>query len=176
MRKKQLAIILGTAREGRQSFKVAEYIYNYLAKDEELDTVLVDIKKYAVNKTIPPWQKSEETLAWRELVKNSDAFILVVPEYNHGYPGELKIVLDQEAEAYVNKPIVLAGVSAGKFGGTRVVEAILPVLNTLGLRNLPHPLYFPEVETLFAQSKEDIDNIYLKKIDNIVKLIKEVLE
>ena len=59
-------------------------------------------------------------------------FILVVPEYNHSFPGLLKHVLDSCLSEYIHKAVGLVGVSAGPFAGTRVVQGLLPVMREIG--------------------------------------------
>jgi NAD(P)H-dependent FMN reductase len=59
--------------------------------------------------------------------------VLVVPEYNHGYPGLLKHVLDTNLKEYIHKAVGICGVSAGGLGGTRVIQNLLPVMRELGL-------------------------------------------
>src|SRR5207248_9047315 len=71
--------------------------------------------------------------AFSDLVKGADGLILVVPEYTHGYPGLLKHALDMNLEEYIHKAVGICGVSAGVFGGARVIEALLPVMRELGL-------------------------------------------
>jgi NAD(P)H-dependent FMN reductase len=39
--------------------------------------------------------------------------VIVTPEYNHGYPGLLKHVLDSNLKEYIHKAVGLCGVSAG---------------------------------------------------------------
>ena len=51
-------------------------------------------------------------------MNRSDALVIVAPEYNHGYPGMLKHVLDTNLHEYVHKAVGVVGVSAG-FGGAR---------------------------------------------------------
>src|SRR5437870_3626002 len=68
-----------------------------------------------------------------ESAMRADACIIVAPEYNHGYPGLLKHVLDTNLKEYIHKAVGICGVSAGPFGGTRVTENLLPVLRELGL-------------------------------------------
>jgi NAD(P)H-dependent FMN reductase len=63
----------------------------------------------------------------------ADALVIVTPEYNHGYPGLLKHALDSNLKEYIHKAVGIVGVSAGPWGGTRVVENLLPVLRELGL-------------------------------------------
>src|SRR5262245_16281738 len=64
---------------------------------------------------------------------HADGLVIVTPEYNRGYPGMLKHVLDSNLKEYVHKAVGICGVSAGGFGGTRVIENLLPVMRELGL-------------------------------------------
>ena len=117
-----IPVILGTAREGRQSEKVATFIYG-LAQKAGLETEIVDIREYRIAATdntgnIPHAQK------WREKIIRADGMIIVSPEYNHTYPGELKMFLDMLYKEYARKPVALCGVSNGPWGGTRGVQAL----------------------------------------------------
>jgi NAD(P)H-dependent FMN reductase len=167
--KKQITLILATAREGRQSLKPFEYIYELLGKQDDLEVVKVDVKDFNLNKTIAPWIESEESKDFKAIAKNSDAFILVVPEYNHSFPGELKLLLDQALEEYMNKPVIVAGVSAGGFGGVRVVESMIPVLSELGMKYIAYPLYFSTVEKTFKLNKKELDSKYQDKVNKSVE-------
>jgi NAD(P)H-dependent FMN reductase len=66
-------------------------------------------------------------------ITKADALVIVSPEYNHGYSGLLKHVLDSCLKEYIHKAVGIVGVSAGPFGGTRVIENLLPVMRELGL-------------------------------------------
>src|SRR5262249_50713221 len=70
---------------------------------------------------------------FQQAMMRADGLVIVVPEYNHGYPGLLKHVLDTCLKEYVHKAEGLCGVSAGGFGGARVIENMLPALRELGL-------------------------------------------
>lgn len=146
-----IPVVLGTARSGRQSEKVAQYILGELSKHESVTAELVDINDHLYGKTHPAWVGSEHTNAWKALAGAADGFVLVIPEYNHSYPGELKLLLDSALEEYKNKPVLLAGVSSGTFGGVRALEHITPVLVRIGMRPLGMRDYlaFGLVETLF---------------------------
>jgi NAD(P)H-dependent FMN reductase len=60
--------------------------------------------------------------AYVEKVARADALVIVAPEYNHGYPGALKQALDMCLEEYNHKAVGIVGVSAGPFGGARVID------------------------------------------------------
>ena len=58
---------------------------------------------------------------------------MVVPEYNHSFPGEWKLAIDAlSGEVCAGKRVFLVSVSAGSFAGVRVAEQVQPVLHTLG--------------------------------------------
>ena len=133
MDKLYIPVVLGTARKGNNSSKVAKYLVSELKKNKEIKTKLLPVKKFMMDATTPVWQNKKAVEPWLSEVRVADAFIFVVPEYNHGYPGEFKIVLDQGFEDYFKKPCLVAGVSAGRFGGARVIENLIPVLYELGM-------------------------------------------
>lgn len=130
----RLALVLGTAREGREAERVAHAIQAVLSALPDLTVELVDVRDHVKTaQTVPAWAPLPERAAWKEIAASADAFMLVVPEYNHGYPGELKLLLDSLTEEYRDKPVGLIGVSNGPFGGARVVDHIKPVLIELRL-------------------------------------------
>ena len=93
-------------------------------------------------------QSDQRIEDYRKMVDRADGLIVVSPEYNHGYPGELKLLLDAGYDEYAAKPVGLVGVSAGRFGGTRVVEQLRQV--ALGFRMIPivNAVYVSRVKTL----------------------------
>ena len=74
----------------------------------------------------------------------ADGLIVVSPEYNHGYPGPLKEVLDSLYEEYEHKPIGICGAGGG-LGGSRAVEQLRLVAIELKLVPIREALYFPMV-------------------------------
>ena len=83
---------------------------------------------------------------WRDAIIQADGLVIVTPEYNHGYPGALKAVLDLLLREYVHKSVAFVGVSAGPWGGTRVIEAMVPMVRELGLAVTFTDLNFPYVQ------------------------------
>jgi hypothetical protein len=59
----------------------------------------------------------------------------------------------------------LCGVSAGPFGGTRVIQNLLPVMRELGLVTIFYDLNFSNVQTLFDESGNLIDkSTYVRRM------------
>ncbi|MBU0981595.1 NAD(P)H-dependent oxidoreductase [Patescibacteria group bacterium] len=152
--KPQITLVLGTAREGRQSEKVAKAALAFLSERDDFEVEFVDVRDHMHGRTIPPWENNPLTNTWREIVRSSHGFIIVTPEYNHGYPGELKMLLDQAYKEYEGKKVALCTVSSGGFGGVRVAENLLPVLHELGLEVLKESIIVPKVEDFSGDADE----------------------
>jgi NAD(P)H-dependent FMN reductase len=142
-----IPVILGTARKGRASENVARYVLDQVCKRDDVEAELIDIR--ALNLPMDDEGESIKDPEFSAAMDRADAIILVVPEYNHGYPGLLKHALDTNLREYIHKAVGVCGVSAGGFGGTRVIESLLPVLRELGLVTIFWDGNFSNAGTLF---------------------------
>ena len=126
-----IPVILGTVRKGRASENVAKFVFEQLKKREGIETELIDIREL----NFPANDAGEQikNAKFSAACERADGLVVVTPEYNHGYPGMLKHVLDSNLKEYIHKAVGICGVSAGGFGGTRVIESLLPVMRELGL-------------------------------------------
>ena len=119
-----IPVILGTIRKGRMSEHVARFVAAGVAKRPGVETELIDIA------TRPDARRrrrrGDQGPAFAAAMARADALVIVSPEYNHGYSGLLKHVLDSCLKEYIHKAVGIVGVSAGPFGGTRGIEALLP--------------------------------------------------
>lgn len=156
-----ILLIAGTSREGRESIKVVNYIKKIISEDQNIKLSFADPMEIRIQGDGDELKDPKFT----ELTKNADAFIIVAPEYNHSFPGSLKRLLDSEFENYNHKPVLLAGVSSGPWGGVRCVESLIHFAKAVGMILLKKDLYFPKVSELFG-SNGDILN---KDYDEIVK-------
>jgi NAD(P)H-dependent FMN reductase len=99
----------------------------------------------------------------------ADGLVIVAPEYNHGYPGLLKHLLDTCLKEYVHKAVGIVGVSAGPFGGTRMIQDLLPVMRELGLVTIFWDLNFSVVHEAFDEAGELRDRAFLSRIDKFLR-------
>ena len=93
----------------------------------------------------------------------ADGPVIVCPEYNHGYPGALKALLDTCLKEYIHKPAGVVGVSAGPFGVRRAIEALLPVLRELGLVTIFWDVNFAHVQSVFEEDGTVKDPIWHRR-------------
>jgi NAD(P)H-dependent FMN reductase len=106
-----------------------------------------------------------------ETMNRADAIVIVAPEYNHGYPGLLKHVLDTNLPEYIHKAAGVVGVSAGIFGGARMIQDILPVLRELGLVTIFWDVHVNNVRARFDGDGKLLDDSFLaidKFLDELI--------
>ena len=152
-------VILGTPRQGRMSEHAAKALLAEVAKRPGVETELVDVAKLPI--PVDDAGEGAKDPRFAELVNRADALVLVVPEYNHGYPGLLKHVLDTNLKEYIHKAAGVVGVSAGVFGGARAIQNLIPVLRELGLVTIFWDVNFTTVRRRFDESGNLVDDSFL---------------
>src|SRR5215467_6878701 len=161
-----IPVILGTPRQGRLSEHVARIMIEQLCKRGDVATTLIDVRKLDLSSMDAGEAIKDAALS--EAMLRADGVVIVVPEYNHGYPGILKHVLDSNLKEYIHKPVGLCGVSAGGFGGTRVVESLLPVMRELGMVSLFWDVNVSSVGKAFDESGNLLDQALPRRIDKML--------
>jgi NAD(P)H-dependent FMN reductase len=84
----------------------------------------------------------EHTRRWSEIVRGSDAFVLVMPEYNRGYSAPLKNALDYLYVEWHHKPVGLVNYGMSS-AGLRAGAQITPVLLALKMVPVADPVVLP---------------------------------
>jgi NAD(P)H-dependent FMN reductase len=149
MDKLLLPVLLGTNRKNRNSLHPARWLLGEMEKREEIQTRLFDVSEFELPHDDYGQGLKDQFPEWRDTIIKADGLVIVTPEYNHGYPGSLKAVLDLLLKEYIHKAVAFVGVSAGPWGGTRVIEAMVPMARELGLDFTYTDLYFPSVDMTF---------------------------
>src|SRR5690348_7801303 len=160
-------VLLGTVRRGRRSQPVATLLVSELSRRPGIETELVDIARVPL-----PVDDAGEAIkdpGFSGRMRRADALVIVSPEYNHGYSGLLKHVLDSCLEEYIHKAVGIVGVSAGPFGGTRGIQDLLPVLRELGLVTIFWDVNFSNVHKSFAEDGKLLDRLFIGRIDKFLK-------
>lgn len=135
------------------------------------ETELLDVRDYRLPATDASGE-SETAQRWIEKITKASGYIIVSPEYNRGYPGELKMALDMAYSEYARKPVGICGVSSGAMGGARAVEQLRLLAVAFGMVPLQQALYFPNIQDAFLESGETKDKEYAKRAQ---KLFEELL-
>jgi NAD(P)H-dependent FMN reductase len=163
-----LPVLLGTNRKQRHSVHPARWLVGEMEKRAEIETRLFDVSEFALPHDDYGQEIKDRFPEWRDAIVKADGLIIVTPEYNHGYPGSLKAVLDLLLREYVHKAVAFVGVSAGIWGGTRVIEAMVPMVRELGLAVTFSDLHFPKVESKFDAEGKLLDPAYEKRVQDFL--------
>ena len=156
-----IPVILGTPRQGRQSEYAAKFVVEQVTKLDRVETELIDVAKLPI-----PVNDAGEAIKdpqFSATVERADGLVIVAPEYNHGYPGLLKHVLDTNLKEYIHKAVGICGVSAGPFGGTRMIQNLIPVMRELGLVTIFYDVNFSNVQKIFDQSGNLLEQAFIQR-------------
>ena len=163
-----IPVILGTTRKGRASENIARFVFGQVQKYEGVETELIDIRELKF-----PTDDAGEAIKdpnFSAAMMRADGIVIVTPEYNHAYPGMLKHVLDTNLKEYIHKAVGICGVSAGGFGGTRVIQAMLPVMRELGLVTIFWDGNFSGAQQLFDEAGNMKDRAtHEKRMDKFLR-------
>src|SRR4051812_44433403 len=158
-----IPVILGTARQGRESEHAGRLVFEQTKKRAGIETELVDVRTLPMRLDDAGEQMKDAKFS--AMIDRCDGLIIVTPEYNHGYPGLLKHALDMNLKEYIHKAVGICGVSAGPFGGARVIEALLPVMRELGLVTIFEDVNFGQIGMLFDERGKLLDNNFIRRVD-----------
>lgn len=87
-------------------------------------------------------------------IDEADAAVIVTPEYNHAYPGDLKTAIDAVRRPWYGKPIGFV-VYGGRSGGLRAAEQLRLVFGELHAVTIRDTLGFNETD--FTMEGEPVD-------------------
>ncbi len=164
-----LPIILGTNRQDRQSENVTRWVFGKMQeRAEEIETQFFDTRDFDLPRDDYGTGIGKDFPEWRDAIIKADGLVIVTPEYNHGYPGVLKSVLDLLLKEYIHKAVSFVGVSAGPWGGVRVIEACVPMVRELGLAVTFSDLNFPLVQSKFDENGKLLDEAYEKRVKDFL--------
>jgi len=163
MEKLYLPVLLGTNRKMRHSVHAAKWLIDEMRKRAEIETRLFDATDFALPQDDYGTGIKDLFPEWRDAIARADGLVIVSPEYNHGYSGTLKTILDVLLKEYIHKSVALVGVSSGPWGGTRVIEALVPMVRELGLAVTFRDLNFPNIQKTFNDEGNLLDQSYEKR-------------
>ena len=109
----KVGLVYGSTRPGRFCDTIARWAASRVGAREGLALENID----------PAASPDTEPLTLKKLVASCDAFIVITPEYNHGYPAPLKALIDSFGPEWHAKPVAFVSYG-GISGGLRAVEQL----------------------------------------------------
>lgn len=171
-----IPVILGSVREGRSSYFPAKFLVKKITEAGHASE-LVDFKEmplpFFYSALMPVQMKGKypepNIQKWSDIAYRADAFVIVSPEYNHGYPGVLKNALDWLYLEFDHKPVGLVGVSDGLVAGARAIEQLRPIMENFSMFAVRETVMFAKAPEVFDAAGELLDQAYNKKVDGLLK-------
>jgi NAD(P)H-dependent FMN reductase len=138
----KLSVVIASTRPGRVGLPIGQWFFEQAKSHGKFEVELVDLKEQNLPLLDEPKHPNlgqyehDHTKAWSAVVRASDAFVFVTPEYNYGSPPALLNALDYLFKEWAYKPAGFVSYG-GLSGGTRSVQMTKQVLTTLKIMPLP---------------------------------------
>src|SRR5687768_8103680 len=165
----KIEIIAGSPRINSVTRRVALYLKNWLSQNSQHEVDIIDMKEWDLPFVQSVWSTPDKApvefqpLAQR--VFDTDALILVSPEYNGGYSPALKNLLDHFPKQH-HKPFGIVTASPGAMGGLRAAQQLLLLVPALFGVASPYLLIVPFVEKKFDKNGDLVDQSFYHSIHN----------
>jgi NAD(P)H-dependent FMN reductase len=116
----RLAVIIGSVRSGRIAPAVAGWFGAQLDQHDDFSPDMIDLAGLSLPDSL---DGTGDAAAFAKRVDAADGFVIITPEYNHGYPGTLKTAIDTARQEWLAKPVGFVSYG-GIAGGLRAVEQL----------------------------------------------------
>jgi NAD(P)H-dependent FMN reductase len=132
----RLQVIIASTRPERAGEPIGRWFVDRSRQDGRFTVEVTDLAELALpmmNEPHHPRLKQYihgHTRTWSRTVDDADAFVFVMPEYNHGFTGPLKNAIDYLHDEWAYKPVGFVSYG-GLSGGMRAVQLLKPVLTCL---------------------------------------------
>lgn len=134
----KIGIVVSSSRPTRIGHKVAQWVSELAPYGTEVD--LIDLAEVNLPFLAEPELPAKgdytmaSTVAWSEQVRQYDALIVTVPEYNAGYPAVLKNAIDTLHAEWNELPVGVIGYGWGAAAGAaRQLGEVLDRVKTVRL-------------------------------------------
>lgn len=143
----KLALVYGSTREGRFCDVVARWAASEIERDPAFTLRVVDPGTIELPTRLGQ-ARSAVRQAFEADLAEADAFVVVTPEYNHGYPAALKSLIDAFGAPWRAKPVAFIAYG-GISGGLRAVEQLRLVFAELHAVAIRDSVSFADAWTKF---------------------------
>jgi NAD(P)H-dependent FMN reductase len=134
------AVVIGSTREGRAGQAIGRWFAEAVQQDQGIEVDLIDLADYSFPDQYPK-HETAQMKGFTGRIDAAEAFVVVTPEYNHGYPASLKRAIDYGCDEWFAKPVgfVAYGATAQ---GLRAVEQLRQVFAALHMMTIPAVVSF----------------------------------
>lgn len=174
-----ITVISGTNRRNSGALDFAKYYASVLASKTSEPVKLLALEDIPHDWFHPDmYEKNGQSASLialqDEYILPAEKFVYIIPEYNGGFPGVLKLFIDacsvrEYKRSFAGKKAALVGVATGRAGNLRGMEHLTGILNHVGTIVLPNRLPISSIEKLVDEQGNVIDPATRKVIDKQVE-------
>lgn len=139
-----VAVIVGSTREHRRADKVVRWLMGELEGRDDMAVDVIDLAEVALPAVLPH-PEDPVAVAFKQRIAAADAFIVVVPEYNHGYPASVKQAIDIPHREWFAKAVAFV-TYGGLSGGIRAAEQLRQVFAEVRAFAVRDQVAFPRIQ------------------------------
>lgn len=134
----RVAVVVASIRSSRFGPLIADWFLSQAEPRADLAIDVIDAADSVI----------EDLPGFAARIDAADAFVIVVPEYNHSFPGPLKIAIDSANREWHAKPVAFVSYG-GISGGLRAIEQLRLVFAELHTVTLRDTVSFHRTEQQF---------------------------
>lgn len=144
----KIKVITSTTREGRKGVAVANWITSMATQTNNFHVELLDLAQIHLPFMDEPnhprllQYQHDHTKRWSETISSADAFIIVLAEYNFGFPAPIKNAIDYLYNEWMNKPVAFVSYG-GISGGLRSTQMLKQVVTSLHMMPIVDQVNLP---------------------------------
>jgi len=144
----RLGILIGSTRPGRGGLPVAQWFIERARRHGAFELDVMDLLEIGLPFLDEPnhprlrQYTRQHTKDWSARVEAADAFVFVIPEYNHGFNAPVKNAIDFLHQEWRYKPIGFVSYG-GVAAGTRAVQMLKPILAGLKMTPVSEAVLIP---------------------------------
>jgi NAD(P)H-dependent FMN reductase len=162
-----ITVICTTNRTDSNTLKLAQEYVNRL-QGLHASVQLLDLRKVpaqwiedsSFGANIPEFNQVVE-----KYIRNADKIVLVMPEYNGGFPGYLKFFMDAcDHGDWRGKKVAMMGLATGRSGNVRGVDQMTGILHYLGSEVYSKKVYLSQVNGSLSETGELTNPYTIKEL------------
>ena len=175
----RVAIIYGSVRSHRKGIKAVRFVEKQLEARKmtyttidplEWDLPLLDKMYKEMDNPEEKFQKLHTIL------QETDGYLIVTGEYNHGVPPALKNLIDHFQKEYFFKPSAIVSYSRGGFGGVRAAEQLRLICAELGMPSISSSFAISRINDELNEDGTSVDGKYEKRVGKFLDEFQWYLE
>jgi NAD(P)H-dependent FMN reductase len=171
----KILLIVASVRSARFADRITPWLESKLESNENFELDVLDLRDHPLPAydlprspaSAPRHYRDDAERAVGEQLEVADGFLILTPEYNHGYPGSLKNVLDHFFIEFAHKPVAFVGY--GSVGASRAIEQLRQVFVEYDVVSTRHALHIvgPQMREIMGGANDVLDTLN-ERLDMVI--------